>query len=586
MSDEMKITTELDDSDGKPDDRTFRMRLEENPRPALIWLAGMLVLVILEFSRLMHFLLELHGAISFLFNGVRTGPGWIGGNVGDTLGSLAGTGAFVVTAALMLFVFAMAIESILPVRILEVLTFYERSNIHATRRQQLNLERAAITSLFGLVAVLLAFTPVGGLALGLLHAVLSVIDSLASLPALTSPETIPNQGHRLPEGGWSGTFLGLSPAWAWTVRVSLVLVYAVALAVWCWYGYNLYRKHYRTADWTPRDDTVRRLRGHYWGMFGLTVVFLFVVLAAWAPAISTVPVEHNVFRPFVHEFQYLTDDGNVESIAHGTANIQTRSDGQNTVRPLSYDQYDRWAPLGTTPRGQDMMTHVAYGARTSLIIGIVAIGLGALIAVTLSLISSYYKGIVDIATILASDTIISIPALLLIMLLVIIFRGGGHFLAEPLDGGLLLALIYAFSLWPGMWRAIRGPSLQVAEEEWVDAAKSYGQRPFTTMRKHMAPYVAGYMMIYASLLLGAAVIITAALTFLGLGISPPTPEWGRLINQGRDYIATDSWHVSTISGLMIVLVVVGFNALGDGIRDAIDPESRIGRGSAAAGGGA
>lgn len=566
---------------------TLRRRIEENPRPALIWLAGLLVLVALEFSRLMHAILTFGDGIAFLFDGFRTGPGWVGDNVAETFGSLAGTGAFVIAAVLMLFVLATMIEWLIPGRILESLNVFERFDIQVTRRQQLNLERAVITALFGVVAVLLAFTPVGSLAQSLLHAVLSVIDSLASLPALTSRETVPNQGHRLPEGGWEGTFLGLSPAIAWSIRVTLVLVYAVAFVVWSWFGYNLYRKHYRKADWTPRDDTLRRFRGHYWGMFGLTVVFLFVVLAAWAPSISPVPVEHNVFRPFAHEFQYLTDDGNVESIAHGTANIQTRSDGQQTIGPLSYDQYDRWAPLGTTPRGQDMLTHLAHGARNSLVIGIIAIGLGALIAVVLSLISSYYKGVVDIATILASDTIISIPALLLIMLLVIIFRGGDHFLAEPLDGGLLLALIFAFSLWPGMWRAIRGPSLQVAEEEWVDAAKSYGQRPFTTMRKHMAPYVAGYMMIYASLLLGGVIIFTAALTFLGLGISPPTPEWGRLINQGRDYIATDSWHISTISGLLIVLVVVGFNALGDGIRDAIDPESTIGRGGgAAAGGGA
>lgn len=586
MSDTTTSMTSSNAITEEPDAPTIRRRIEETPRPALIWLTGVLVLVILEFSRLMHAVLTFGDGFAFLFDGFKAGPAWVGSNVADTLGPLAGSGAFLATAVLMLFVLATMVEWFLPGRILAWLKLYERFDLKATRRQRLKLERAAITAIIGAAAAILAFTPVGDLAQGLLHALIAVIESLASLPALTSPEAIPNQGHRLPEGGWSGTFLGLSPAWAWTVRVTLVLLYAGSVVVWSWYGYNLYRKYYRKADWTPRDDTLRRMRGHSWGLFGLTVVFLFVVLAAWAPAISPVPVEHNVYQPFVYEFEYLSEEGTVESIAHGTANIQTRSDGQNTVAPLSYDQYDRWAPLGTTPRGQDMLTHLTYGARNSLIIGIIAIGLGALIAMMLSLISSYYKGIVDVATILASDTIISIPALLLIMLLVIIFRGGNHFLAEPLDGGLLLALIFAFSLWPGMWRAIRGPSLRVAEEEWVDAAKSYGQTPFTTMRKHMAPYVAGYMMIYASLLLGAVIIITAALTFLGLGISPPTPEWGRLINQGRDYIATDSWHVSTVSGLMIVLVVVGFNALGDGIRDAIDPESRVGRGGAAAGGGA
>ncbi len=151
-------------------------------------------------------------------------------------------------------------------------------------------------------------------------------------------------------------------------------------------------------------------------------------------------------------------------------------------------------------------------------------------------------------TVIASDTIISIPAFLLVMMLSVIFDQGDHMLAEPLNGGVLLGLIFAFVYWPGMWRSIRGPSLQVAEEEWVDAAKSYGQTPVNTMRKHMAPYIAGYLMIYGSLLLGGIIIFTAALSFLGLGINAPTPEWGRLISDGEPYVSTASWHVATIPG--------------------------------------
>lgn len=565
------------------EDRSLWTRIAENPRPAQFWLAGAGILVILEFSRLVGGVLTIGGAVRFMFDGMISAPGWVGENVTNALGSLPGFLAQAVTALLMLFVLSIVVEWVLPWRAID------RFDVDASRRGKRYLERLVITAILAGVAVLFAFTPVGTGVQSLVSGMVTQLESLASLPSLTSTDAIPNQGHRTPDGGWSGTFLGLSPAWAWAIRVSLVAIYTVATIVWTWRGYNVFRTHYRQADWTPRDDTIRRFRNHYWGLFGLSVVLMFVVLAMWAPAISPVPVEHNVYQPYSHEFQYLTDDGEVASIAHGTANIQTRSNGQNTIGPLSYDQYDRWAPLGTTPRGQDMLTHLAYGARTSLVIGVTAIGLGALIAVVMSLISAYYKGVVDVITILASDTIISIPALLLIMLLVIIFREGDHFLAKPLDGGLLLALIFAFAFWPGMWRAIRGPSLQVSEEEWVDAAKSYGQTPFTTMRKHMAPFIAGYIMIYASLLLGGVIIFTAALTFLGLGISPPTPEWGRLIDSGQQFVATSSWHVATISGLMIVLVVTGFNALGDGIRDAIDPEASVGKSdegaSAAAGGG-
>ena len=151
-----------------------------------------------------------------------------------------------------------------------------------------------------------------------------------------------------------------------------------------------------------------------------------------------------------------------------------------------------------------------------------------------------------------------------------------------------LTLLLAAFQWPYLWRAIRGPTFQVSEGEWIDAAESYGQRPIAVMQKHMLPYVVGYLLIYASLKLGGIIIAVAALSFLGPGVNPPTPEWGFAVSEGRSYIASPSWHISLIPGIAIT-IVVGFNALGDGIRDAIDPESGgsdEGAGAAAAGGGA
>jgi peptide/nickel transport system permease protein len=457
-----------------------------------------------------------------------------------------------------------------------------------TRRGRRWAKRAELTLAVVGIGALIAYTPVGGVFSAVVAAITGGVDALsAALPSITSREVIPNTGHRVPGGGWEDTFLGLSPAVAWAIRTALVYVYALVVLGWLWRGFQTYRAHYRSADWTPTDDTVRRFKNNYWGLFGFAIVFIFVVMALWAPAVSPVQAQHNIYEPNAHTFEYLTEDGEIEEVNHVFANLESRSDGQNTVGLLSYDDYDRWAPLGTTNRGQDMMTHLAYGARTSLTIGLTAIGIGALIAVVLSLLSAYYKGITDIATVMASDTIQAIPALLLIMLISVVFQDAEHPIAQPLDGGLLLALIFAFTLWPGLWRAIRGPSLQVSEQEWVDAAKSYGQTPLRTMRKHMAPYIAGYILIYGSLLIGGVIISTAALTFLGLGINPPTPEWGRLINGGRSYVASSSWHVATVPGLAIVLVVVAFNALGDAIRDAIDPEADVDESeTTAAGGGA
>ena len=560
------------------DEQLFRDLVRENPRPAIIWLAGVGLLILLEIGRVFAGLAQLFDIIGFLLTGLAGIPGYVDGNVADTLGPAAGSVAGAVTAITMAFIAAVPFAGRVPDPVVDFLGF------ELSRSGRRTAKRVVATAALAGVAVAVVFSPVGGV----IPAVTGAVDSLAeSLPALTGRETIPNEGHRTPDGGWEGTFLGLSPAWAWAIRTGLVFTYATVCLFWGWRGFTIYREHYRQADWTPRDDTIRRFRRNYWGLFGFAIVFAFVVLALWAPAVSPVLAEHNVYEPNAHAFQYLSEDGEVEEITHVFANLDSRSDGQNTIGPLSYDEYGRWAPLGTTNRGQDMMTHLSYGARTSLIIGVTAISLGALIAVVLSLLAAYYKGIIDIATVVASDTIQAIPALLLIMLLSVVFQEGNHPLAEPLDGGFLLALIFAFTLWPGMWRSIRGPSLQVAEEEWVDAAKSYGQTPLRTMRKHMAPYIAGYILIYASLLIGGVIISTAALTFLGLGINPPTPEWGRLIDGGQSYVSTSSWHVATIPGIAIVLVVVAFNALGDAIRDAIDPEADVEESeTATAGGGA
>lgn len=683
------------------EDRPFRELLARNPRPALLWLAGLLVLLALEAGRVFAGFGRIFGIVGFLFGMLSAIPGYVGGNfesaIPDNLeiqlittdigiAEVVGLFATSVTAVLLIFLLLLPFGELVPDRV------FDRAGLELTRRQRRWSKRGVLTAFVSVVAGLVLFSFAGvpdlvgdtvesvipdnlvfmlfatevsipglaGLAAASVTAVLMIfllllpfgelvpdglfdrtrldlsprertwakrgvlaaavsavlvpavvlrlqvfgvrvftigsvvgaVDSLAStLPSITSRELISNEGHRTPPDGegWEGPPLGLTPAQAWGLRVALVITYATVLVAWFWRGYNVYRTHYRQADWTPTDDTLRRFRGNYWGLLGLAIVFLFVVMALWAPAVSPVTAEENIMTPSQHEIQFFNEEtGEVETELQVFANLddETDSDGQNTVGPWSYDKYDRWQPLGTTDRGQNMMTHLAYGARTSLIIGVSAIGLSALIAVVLSLVAAYYKGVVDLVTVVASDTIQVIPLLLLVMMLSVIFQDADHAIAQPLDGGFLLAMIFAVAFWPAMWRTVRGPALQVSEQEWVDAAKSYGQQPLAIMRKHMAPYIAGYIMIYASLLLGSIIISVSALTFLGLGIDAPTPEWGRLINDGQSYVATSSWHVATVPGLAIVFVVVAFNALGDAIRDAIDPESGVDEGTAAAGGGA
>ena len=569
------------------DENSLRDRIAANPWPALLWLVGAVLLIAVELGRYVSGLIRLGDIALFVVGGLATVPSAVASNVGDTLGIVAGSIAYWASIVLLLAVAATLLKPLLPV------TVVDRLDIDPGPSRAVIVERGAVAAGLGVVAGLVVLTPLGGLLEAVVSAVVAVADTVAQLPTLTSREVIPNQGYQDPNGGgWQGTFLGLSPAQSWAVRVGVVYAYAFALLAWTWKGYQTFREHYREADWTPRDDTVNRFRGHYWGLFGLVVVFAFVVMAVWAPVLGPSTAEQNIYDPYENEFQYV-ENGEVRTVTHGVANVNSQSKGtEQNVGPMSYDDYGRWAPLGTNQDGKDLMTQVTYGARTSLIISLTGVGLGLLIALLLSLVTAYYKGLVDLITVIASDTIISIPAFLLVLLVMVLFRQSRSPLAarviEVYNGGLLLALVFAGIYWPTLWRSIRGPSLQVAEEEWVDAAKSYGQSPLATMRKHMAPYVATYIMIYGSLLLGGVIIATAALSFLGLGINAPTPEWGRIVSQGRPYISTSSWHISTIPGLMIVLVVVGFNALGDGIRDAIDPESDVGGGAdaVATGGGA
>lgn len=576
--------TDIRTDGGTATDESFRQRLRSNPRPGVLWLAGLVLLVAPEFARFLDWFLTLGGGVKFVVDIIVATPVWVGSNFEGALGSIVGTIATVLSTLLLLFMLSMLLSGYLPVRP------DTKLGLDLTRSRRIWFERGFLTAVFAVIAAVLVLTPLGGALRNQIGSYLAVLDPLSETQTLLSRETIPNHGYQTPDGGWEGTFLGLSPRFAWLLRFVLVFVYAGIFIGWLWRGYNIFRDHYRAMDWTPRDDVVDRLSSHSWGMFGLAVVLAFIVLALFAPALATYPIQENVYQPYSpdSEFQYFDEeDGEVKTALHGDANLASRSQGEGsgTVSINEYDDFDRYAPLGTTPSGNDMMTHIVYGAQTSLTIGLVALILAVFAALLLSLASAYYGGLVDLLTVIGTDTIISIPIFVMVLMMSVVFSQGDVWIAEPMDGGLLLALIYAFVYMPGLWRAIRGPSLQVAEEEWVDAAKSYGQRPLSIMRKHMAPYVMSYLIIYGSLLIGGVIIITSALSFLGYGVTQPTPEWGRLIADGRNAVATESWHVSTVSGAMIAIVVTGFNALGDGVRDAIDPQAEA-NATGNAGGGA
>lgn len=461
----------------------------------------------------------------------------------------------------------------------------------------LTLLHASVLAVTGLLDIFLGALSSGieSSILSLQKTLLTTIDGVRSaaegLPTLLSRGVIPNQGHMAPGGGWEGTFLGLPPGQAWALRMLLIVVYALFAAYWLFRGWMIYRDNYRQTDWTPTDDIINRLRGHRWGQFGILVLVLFTTIALFGPALGPTTVQQNIQSPYSHDIQYLSEEtGAVETVTAGEANFNSKSKGKGTnVGPMTYDDYGRYHPFGTLPSGRDLFTFMMAGARITLIVAGMSIGVATGIAGGLGLISSYYSGTVDLGVLAVAEGIVSVPQLLLIIMISAVFSNseGVSWLLSVLDGGLLLILIFGFTTWPGLWRAVRGPSLQVAQAEWVDAAESFGQRSSLIMWKHMFPYVMGYLLVYASMSAGGIIISMSALSFLGngLGITAPTPAWGRAISLGQPYVSGPSWHIAFVPGIMIVVLVTGLNAFGDGLRDAIDPESETQESEEAATGG-
>ncbi|MFB6174272.1 MAG: ABC transporter permease [Halobacteriales archaeon] len=410
-------------------------------------------------------------------------------------------------------------------------------------------------------------------------------NALADVPTLLTRSIFENQGYYVPGTGWRSTFLDLSPATVWSLRVTLVYAYAFGFLWWLWRGYLTFRRHYRVADWTPTDDIIDRLSRHRWGQFGLVVVVAFLVLATFAPALSPATFQENIRNPYGSQVEYYDEEtDSVETVTGGSANLDSKSVGaRSNVGIWSYDIYGRFHPVGTLTTGKDLMTFLAYGARVSLFIGLLASAIAGGIALLLALLTAYYKGLADLATVVTSDAFAAMPQLLVLIMLSTVLAE--TWIAKIYSGAFLLAVLFGIWGWMYLWRAVRGPAFQVVENEWVDAAESFGERPTVLVRKHVAPYVIGYLLIYLSMSLGGYIIGAAGLSYLGLGVLPPTPEWGRAVAQGQSFIATRSWHISIIPGVAITIIVLGFNALGDGIRDAIDPQSEGGEAVEAAAGG-
>ena len=234
----------------------------------------------------------------------------------------------------------------------------------------------------------------------------------------------------------------------------------------------------------------------------------------------------------------------------------------NLIRSLERSSLEH--PLGTDELGRSILGRIIYGSRISLLIAVGVVSFGLLIGVPLGLVSGYYRGKVDFGIQRVTDTMLAFPGFLLALALVAVLGVGIK--NTVISIGISMVPIYI--------RLVRGCALSIREEVYVEAARAVGTRDIVILLRHILPNVMVPITVQTSLGMGMAILFAAGLGFLGIGVQPPTPEWGTMLGSGRAYLF-HSPHVATFPGIAIFLAVLGFNLLGDGLRDALDPRFKL-----------
>jgi peptide/nickel transport system permease protein len=270
-------------------------------------------------------------------------------------------------------------------------------------------------------------------------------------------------------------------------------------------------------------DAWHRFRRHRAALTGLLILAVMLVLVFTAP----------LWQPHHPERQQLS----------------------RVLRPMSAVN-----PLGTDHLGRDILARILYGGRLSLLIGFLAVGIGLVIGVPLGALSGFQGGWTDLVIQRFADILLSFPGFLLALSLVSILGVG-------LQNVIISVGISAI---PSFIRLVRSSVLSIREQVFVEAARALGQRAWIIILRHVLPNAMAPIIVQGTLNLGSAILVAAGLGFLGLGVQPPTPEWGTMLGEGRQYIFRAPT-ITLFPGLAIFLAVLGFNLLGDGLRDALDP---------------
>jgi len=286
-------------------------------------------------------------------------------------------------------------------------------------------------------------------------------------------------------------------------------------------------------SWRNLKEFLGELRKHPLALAGGVVIILYIFAAIFAEQITV----HDPTR----------------------GNLRLRLD------PPAWQENGNWEyPLGTDSQGRDLLTRIIYGARVSLAVGILSVGISVVIGLVLGALAGYFRGRFDSLVSRFADLLLAFPFL--------IFAIGMMAFLGPGFTNLILAL--TFKGWVEFYRLVRGEMLSEKTQEYVEAARVTGQSHVAIIVQEILPNIFQSVFVLATLRIGYMIIMEASLSFLGLGIPPRIPAWGSMVSSGRDYMLV-AWWVSTFPGLAIVVLVMAINLFGEGLRDILDPRLKI-----------